>query len=128
MVRTCQQESGTSALVHEPAQGPMQNNHLSTIKEKAQTEWLTHVEKNVDVVRATMERMEAALMHLTQCVNSRTPQKPETQLGPLHRREAHKPWQTNNKHRQRVEHSPQGSVSVSNKRNEVTSGRCASTL
>ena len=65
MVRTRQQESRTSALAHEPTQGPTQNNHLSTIKEEAQTERLMHVEKNVDAVRATMERMEVDLMHLT---------------------------------------------------------------
>ena len=70
MVRTHQQECGTPAKVHEPAQGLTQNKQLSTIKEEAQTQRLTHVEQNVDLVRATMERMEAALMHLTQCVNS----------------------------------------------------------
>ena len=55
MVRTRQQEFETSAPVHEPTQGPMQNNQLSTIEEEVQTQRLTHVKKNVDVVRATME-------------------------------------------------------------------------
>ena len=50
IVRTCQQESGTFAPTHEPAQEPMQNNQLSTIEEEAQTQQLTHVEKNVDAV------------------------------------------------------------------------------
>ena len=65
MVRTHQQSSGTATPVHEPAQGLTQNNQLSTIEEEAQTQHLTHVEQNVDAVRATMERMEAATMHLT---------------------------------------------------------------
>ena len=77
MVRTRQQGSSTSAQAYEPAQGPTQNNHLSTIEEEAQTLRLTYVEKNVDAVRATVERMEATLMHLTQCVNSQAPQKLE---------------------------------------------------
>ena len=55
MVRARQQESGTSAPAHGPTQGPTQNNHLSTIEEEAQAQRLTHVKKNVDVVRATME-------------------------------------------------------------------------
>ena len=55
----------------------MQNNHLSTIKEEAQTQRQTYAKKNVDAVRATMERIEAALMHLTQRVNSRAPHKPK---------------------------------------------------
>ena len=57
MVRKCQQESKTSTPIHEPTQRPIHNNQLSTIKE-AQTQRLTHVEQNVDAVRATMERME----------------------------------------------------------------------
>ena len=65
MVRTRQQEFKTSALAHGLTKGPTQNNHISTINVEAQTQWLTHVEKNVDVVSATMERVEAALMHLT---------------------------------------------------------------
>ena len=60
-----QQESGTSAPAHKLAQGPTQNNHLPTIEEEAQTQQLTHVKKNVNAVKATMERMEAALMPLT---------------------------------------------------------------
>ena len=78
MVRKRQQKSGTFTPVHELAQGPMQNNRLSTIEEEAQTRRLMHVEKNVDAVRASMERMEAALMHMTQCVNSWAPKKPDT--------------------------------------------------
>ena len=42
-----QQESGTSAPAHEPTQEPTWNNHLSTIKEEAQTQRLMHVKKNV---------------------------------------------------------------------------------
>ena len=60
----CQQESKTFTLVHEPTQGLMQNNQLSTIDEEAQTQQLTYVEQNIDAVRATMERMEITLMHL----------------------------------------------------------------
>ena len=78
--------------------------------------------ENVDAVRATMERMEATLMHLTQCVNSRALQKPETPPGPSNRRKAHKSWQTKDKHRQIMERSPQDLVSTSTRRNEVTSG------
>ena len=102
MVRTRQQESESSAPTHEPAQGPTQNNHLSTIEEETQTQQLMHVEKNVNAVRATMEQMEAAFMHLTQCVNSRAPQKPEAQLVPSNRLETHKSRQTNDQHRQRA--------------------------
>ena len=101
MVRTRQQEFGTSAPTHEPTQGPMQNNHLSTIEEKAQTQRLTHVEKNVDAVRATMELMEATLMHLTQCANSRAPKKPETQPAPSNRCGTHKSRQTNDQQEER---------------------------
>ena len=68
----------------------MQNNQLSAIEEEAQTQQLTHVEQNIDVVRATMERVEASLMHLSQCINSQEPQKLEAQLGPSNRREAYK--------------------------------------
>ena len=64
MVRPRQQKFKTSTLVHKPTQGPTQNNQFSTIEEEAQTQRLTHVEQNVDAVKATMERMEAALMHL----------------------------------------------------------------
>ena len=85
MVRMHQQESENSAPVHEPTQGPMQNNQLLTIEEKAQTQRLTHVEQHVDVVRATMEQMEVALIHLAQCINSSEPQKPETRHGPSNR-------------------------------------------
>ena len=70
MVRARQQNSETSAPIHKPTQGPMQNNQLSTIEEEAHAQWLTHVEQNEDVVRATVEQMEATLMHLAQCVNS----------------------------------------------------------
>ena len=81
-----------------------------------------HVDKNIDAVRAIMERMEAALMHLTQCVNSRAPQKLEAQLGPSNRHGTHKSRQTNDQRRQRVERSSQDSVSASARMNEVTSG------
>ena len=43
MVRTRQQEFGTSALVHKTTQGSTQNNQLSTIEEEVQTQQLTHV-------------------------------------------------------------------------------------
>ena len=68
-----QQEFGTFPIAREPTQGPTQNNHLSTIEEEAQTQRLTHVEKNIDAFRATMEWMEAAVMHLIQCINCRAP-------------------------------------------------------
>ena len=84
----------------------MQNNQLSTIEKEAQTQRLTHVEQNVDMVRATTKQMEAALMHLAQCINSRAPQKPEARSGLSNRYEAHKSQQTNDKHRQRAECSP----------------------
>ena len=48
----------------------MQNNQLSTIEEEAYAQWLTHVEQKEDVVRVTVEQMEATLMHLAQCINS----------------------------------------------------------
>ena len=104
MVRTRQQEFRTSIPVHKPSQGPTQNNHLSTIEEE--TQQLTHVEENVDVLRATMERMEAAMMHLTQCVNSRAPQKPKAQPGTSNRHGMHKSQQINEQHRQRARRSP----------------------
>ena len=85
-----------------------------------------YVEKNVDTVRATKKRMEAALMHLTQCVNSQVPQKPKAQAGPLNRRGTHKSQQINDQHHQRAEYSPQDSVSASTRRNKVTSGQRAS--
>ena len=75
-----------------------------------------------------MERMEAALMHLTHCVNFWTPQKPKTWHGPSNRHEAHKSRQTNDKHRQKVERSPQSSALASTRRNEVGNRRRASTL
>ena len=126
MVRTRQQESETFAPTQQQAQGPTQNNHFSTIEEEAETQRLTHVEKNIDAVRAIMEWMDAALMHLRQWVNSWAPQKPEAQFGPSNRRGAHKSRQTNDKYRQRVERSLQYSVSVNTRRNEVTSGQRAS--
>ena len=70
MVRTRQQESETFAPVHEPTQGLMQNNQFSTTEEKAQRQRLTHIEQNIDAVRATMEQIEVALIHLAQCINS----------------------------------------------------------
>ena len=63
-LRTRQQESETSAPIHEPTQGLTHNNQFSAIKKEEQTHRLTHVKQNVDAVRATMERMEATLMHL----------------------------------------------------------------
>ena len=126
MVRTRQQKSKTSAPIHEPTQGPTHNNQFSTTDEEEQTQWLTHVEQNLDAIRATMDRMEAALMYLTQCINSRAPKKPEAQLGPSNEREAHKSRKMNDNYRQSAEHSPQGLVSASTWRNEVASGRRAS--
>ena len=119
---TLQQESETSTLAHKPTQEPTQNNHLSNIEEETQTQRLTHVKKNVGAVRATMERMKTTMMHLTQYVNSPSPQKPEDQPGQSNRHETHKPRQTNDQHRQRAERSSQDSVSTSTRRNEMTSG------
>ena len=65
--------------------------------------------------------MKATLMHLTQCVNSRVPQKLEDQPRPLYRCGTLKSRQTNDQHHQRTEDS----VSASTKKNEVTSGQRA---
>ena len=65
-------------------------------------------------------------MHLTQCINSQVPQKLEAQPGPSNRGGSHKSQQTNDQHHQRADCPPQDSVSVSTRRNEVTSGRRAS--
>ena len=65
-------------------------------------------------------------MHLTQCINSRSPQKPEAQPGPSNRRGTYKSLQTNDQRRQIIEHSPQDLVSTSTRRNEVISRQHAS--
>ena len=70
MLKMHQQGSRTPTPIHEQGQGPTQNNQFSIIEEDMQMQCLTHVEKNMDAVRATMARMEATLKHLAQCINS----------------------------------------------------------
>ena len=55
---------GALAPTPEQVQGPTQNNQLSTIEEKEHTQRLTHVEWDVDTARATVEKIEATLVHL----------------------------------------------------------------
>ena len=55
MARTRQQMSGTSALVHEPVQEQTQNNQHPTIDEDEHARWLTHVERDVDLVRTIVK-------------------------------------------------------------------------
>ena len=77
MARTRQQMSGTSALVHEPVQEQTQNNQHSTVDEGEHACRLSYVERDVDVVKTTVERIEATLMHLAQNVNSQVPRQSE---------------------------------------------------
>ena len=56
--------SGTSALAHEQVQEKTHNNQHSTVDEDEQARRLTHVERDVDMVRATAKQMETTLMHL----------------------------------------------------------------
>ena len=56
--------SGTSALAYEQVQEQTHNNQHSTVDEDEHVWWLTHVERDIDVLRPTVEQMEATLMHL----------------------------------------------------------------
>ena len=64
MAKTRQQMSETSAQIHEPVQEQTQNNQHSTIDEDEHARQLTHMERDMDLVRTTVERMEATLMNL----------------------------------------------------------------
>ena len=55
--------SGTSAPAYEQVQEQTQNNQYSTVDKDEHAWRLTHVERDIDVVRATVEQMEANLMH-----------------------------------------------------------------
>ena len=71
MARKSQQISRTLAPIHEQAQEQTQNNKYSTVdkvEEHAQRQ--THVEQNVDTVRATIKQMEATLMYMAQSLYS----------------------------------------------------------
>ena len=65
MARMRQQISGTSTLVYEQVQEQTQNNQHFTVDEvEEHARRLMHVERNVDMVKAIVERMEATLMHM----------------------------------------------------------------
>ena len=65
--------SGTLALVHEPVQEQNQNNQHLIIDKGEHARQLTHVEWDMDVVKTTVEQMEATLMHLAPNINSQVP-------------------------------------------------------
>ena len=54
----------------EPVQELTKNNELPTIEEEEYTQHLTNVERDMDVVRATLERIDAALVHIAQGINA----------------------------------------------------------
>ena len=62
--------SGSSTPVHEPIQEQIQNNQHSTVDEDEHERQLTYVERNMDLVKTTVEWMEATLMNLAQNINS----------------------------------------------------------
>ena len=88
MARTCQQIFGTSASVHEQVQEQTQNNQHSTVDEvEEHARRLTHVERNVDTVKAIVEQTEATMMHMAQNMNSKVPRQPEQRRRQQTRRE-----------------------------------------
>ena len=83
------------------------------------------MERIVDTVKATVERMEATLMHMAQSLNSQVPRQPEPQRSQPAKLEGRIFSYANGEAHRRPEHSPQGSTSTGTKRNEATSGQCA---
>ena len=65
--------SGTSALVREPIQEHTKNNQHSIVDKNEHARQLTHVERDMDLVRTTVEQIEATLMNLAQNINSQLP-------------------------------------------------------
>ena len=52
-------------MEHQQIQEQTQNNQHPTVNEAKEHAWrLTHVERNVDMVRAIVEHMEGILMHM----------------------------------------------------------------
>ena len=72
-----------------------------------------------------MERIEATLMHMAQNLKSQVPQQPQPQKSQPKMHEERRSSHANEEVYRRLEHSPQGTVPTSTKRNEATSGQCA---
>ena len=123
MARTCQQISRTLAPVHEPIQEQTQNNQHSTVDEDEHARRLTHIEWDVDLVRTTVEQMEAILMNLAQNINSQVLRQIEHRWRSSTKNKTWKDSYTKGKIHKKSDHSPQVLVSASIKMDEATSGQ-----
>ena len=124
MVRTRQKVSGTSTAANEQTH----NKWYSAIdKVEEQARRLSNVEQNIDTMQAAMEWVEAMMMQMAQNLYSQAQRQAKPQRSQPTQREEWRSWFANGETHSQNERSPQGSASVSTKRNDATSGQCVTT-